>query len=157
MRKARMFAALLSAAALGVGLIGVGVHAAFTDSATAKASIATPASYGIVLTSTSPGVVGSGSHSLTLTGAPITSSGAGSLALAFQVENTGSIPATVTITPTDSLTSEFNDLLTGTPIVVTVPAGASSVTYNGGIGWGTLSDASLGKTESVTYTASASN
>ncbi|MGZ7080410.1 MAG: hypothetical protein ACXVJT_13435, partial [Thermoanaerobaculia bacterium] len=74
----------------------------------------------------------------------------------FRVDNKGTMPAVVTITADRSgLTSEFSDKLAGTPIVVTVPAGGSSVVYAGGMSWGDLTNASLSKTETVRYVVSA--
>ena len=155
MRKSRRIAGLLAAMGLGVGMIGVGVHASFTDSGNAQASVAT-GTFAITLHSDAAGVTGNDTKALSLNGGTLLSSAPGSKDLPFRVDNKGTMPAVVTITADRSgLTSEFSDKLAGTPIVVTVPAGGSSVVYAGGMSWGDLTNASLSKTETVKYVVSA--
>ncbi len=132
------------------------MHASFTDQATATESVKV-GTFAINLTSTTPNVVGSGTKALTLSAPDLLSSAAGSQPLTFQVNNTGSIDAQVTITAQDTLTSEFTDTLSGLPITVTVPAGGHTQVYTGGLQWGELSNASLGKTEQVKYVVSATD
>jgi predicted ribosomally synthesized peptide with SipW-like signal peptide len=168
MRKSRMFAGLMAAAALGVGLIGYGVHAAFTSSGTASASVAV-GTFGLDI----PAGVANATYgpagcnhtlanpctSITVNQPTITSSGAGSAPLSFTIANLGTIPANgVTMTASDTFSSAaFSDLYAGLPTGLSsgLAAGATSAPISAGIGWTALSDSDLGKSESVTYTVNA--
>ena len=150
MRKARKLAVILTCLGLGVGLIGVGVRASFTDSATAQANIKV-GTFGISISSSTPNAVVNG-KSITLSAPDIQSSAAGSSPLEFTITNTGSMPATVNVGAT-SLSTPFSDLL-GSQSQITIPVGGHH-DYNGGISWTELGNQQLGQSVSITYTVSA--
>jgi hypothetical protein len=167
MRKARMFAALMTVAALGVGLIGYGVHAAFTSAGTATATVAVgtfaldiPA--GVANATYGPTgcahTLASPCTTITVSEPAITTS-TGSDPLSFTIANLGTIPATsVSLVAADTFSSgAFTDLYTALPSGLSsgLAAGATSPAITGGIGWSALGNGDLGKTESVTYTVTA--
>lgn len=167
MRRARMLAALMTAAALGVGLIGYGVHAAFTSTgaATANVSVGTfaldiPA--GVANATYSPAgcthTLANPCTSITVSEPAITSS-TGSDPLSFTIANLGTIPATsVALVATHTFSSSaFSDLYTGLPsgLASGLAGGATSAPITGGIGWSALGNSDLGQSESVTYTVTA--
>lgn len=149
---------LFAAGGLGFGLVGSGVRAAFTDSATATESI-TVGTFGILLSSTTPGVVVGGSKgawTLTLNSPAITSSVAGNAPIEFTVTGNGSIPAIVHVAKGAAPASPFSDLMTTPPANVTLANGAHQ-DYNGGIAWTTLSSADESKSATVVYTITATD
>jgi predicted ribosomally synthesized peptide with SipW-like signal peptide len=150
-RKTRKVAVILACLGLGVGLIGVGVRASFTDSAAATANIKV-GQFGISISSTTPGAVVNG-KTVTLNSSDIQSSAAGSAPLEFTITNSGTMPATVNVSGS-SLSAPFSDQL-GATSQVTIPAGGHQ-DYNGGIAWSELGNAQLGQSVSITYTVSAS-
>ncbi len=154
-------AVMLAAGGLGVGLIGSGVRASFTDTGSATANVAV-GTFGISLSSSTPsavvvntGTAGSDTHTVTLTCPTIQASTAGSCPLDFKVTNTGSMPATVTVASSDGFSSPWSDNFTN-PGPQTIAAGGN-YDYTGGIKWTALSDADLGSSHSVTYTITATN
>jgi predicted ribosomally synthesized peptide with SipW-like signal peptide len=158
----RKAAGLLIAAGLMIGLIGAGVSATFTDSATAVANISV-GTFGIQVTSStanavvdsSSGQLGGWTHSVTLACPTIQSSAAGSCPLEFTVTNKGSMPATIVIT---AAVSGGDAQFSAIPVTATSPLAASAATdYNGGIQWSALSNGDLGANASVTYTITATN
>lgn len=159
MRKMRMYAALLAASALGVGMIGVGVHAAFTDSASATEQIAvgtmgltiSSSTSGAVVTNTGP--LNGGTHTVTYTCPTIQSSLTGSCPLDFKVGNAGSMPMTVSVASSDGFTGNFHDNFVNPGPEVIAPGG--NFDYTGGIKWDALGNGDLGSTHSVTYTITA--
>jgi len=147
-------AVMLAAGGLGVGLIGSGVRASFTDSASGTANISV-GTFGINITA-SNGVISGDKKSVTLTCPPIQSSAAGTCALTFTVTNVGTIPATVSVASnggSPAWAGAWSDAMT-IPAPQLVAAGGTE-TFNGGISWTTLSNADLGTSHSVTYTVSA--
>jgi hypothetical protein len=154
----RKIAGLLMAFGLTIGLIGGGVGAAFTDSATAVANI-NVGTFGITVSSATTGAVvvntgtaGSDVHTVTYSCPTIQSSVAGSCALQFTVTNTGSMPLTITVAAS-SPAAPFTAVAVAagpTPIAV-----SGHVDFNGGIAWPVLTDAQLGMSTSVTYTITA--
>jgi predicted ribosomally synthesized peptide with SipW-like signal peptide len=145
----RRIAIFLASGGAALALIGTGVAASFTDSATATANIKV-GTFGIAISSTTPTAVISG-KTVTLNCPDIATSAAGSCALNFTVTNTGTIPASVTVVAT-SLSAPFSDMFVN-PGAETL--GASGFTYNGGIQWTTLSNANLGQSVTITYTINA--
>ncbi len=153
MRKARKIAMVLASMALGVSLIGVGVNASFTSAATATDKIQV-GQFGVQISSTTPGAVLSG-NTITLNGATIQSSAAGSQPLEFTITNTGTMPALLHVASSDGMVAPFSDMLSPVPGDVTIPVGGHQ-DYNGGIQWGALGNAQLGQAVSITYTVTAS-
>jgi hypothetical protein len=149
----RKIAGLLVAFGLMVGLLGSGVGASFTDTATAVANI-NVGTFGIALTTTT-GTVDSTGKIVTCTTVSIQSSAAGTAPCSFTVTSTGSINPTITIT------ASVPASLGSDPVaaVGTLPAAfvlTAPYTFNGGLSWGTLDNSALGKSSSITYTISAS-
>src|SRR5579883_945723 len=94
-RSLRTGVVLLAAGAVGLGLIGSGVRAAITDSATATVN-ASVGSFSCQLSSTDPNmVISNNGHTATLNWPAIESSTAGSDYSNLTVKNTGSIPMVV--------------------------------------------------------------
>jgi predicted ribosomally synthesized peptide with SipW-like signal peptide len=165
-RKSRKLAGILAGLGLGVGLLGTGVFASFTDSATATDNIAV-GTFGITVSSTTPGATvvntGNGQHSVTFTAPAIQSSVAGQTALDFKVADTGSMPATITVASNGGMplfAAPWADLLSnpGAEQLSPSPISGSQINsydYTGGIQWGALSNSDLGSSHSVTYTVSA--
>jgi hypothetical protein len=154
----RKVAGLLIAFGLVVGLMGAGVGATFTDSATAVANI-NVGTFGIQITSSTTGAVidssagqlGGWTHSVTYSCPTIQSSAAGTCPLEFTITNMGSMPATITIVASTPAAP-----FTAVAITAVSPLAAGAHTdYNGGISWPTLGNANLGQSTSVTYTITA--
>jgi predicted ribosomally synthesized peptide with SipW-like signal peptide len=155
-------AVMLAAGGLGVGLIGSGVRASFTDSATASESVSV-GTMGITISSSTAGAMvvntgNQGTHTVTFTCQPINSSLAGSCPLDFKVTNSGTMSETVTVASnggSPAFAAPWSDNFTNPGPQVLATAGAS-YDYTGGIAWGALSNSDLGSAHSVTYTISAS-
>jgi len=152
-------AVMLAAGGLGVGLIGSGVRAAFTDSATATESV-NVGTMGILIASSTSGAVvvnsgpvNGGTHTVTYAAPTIQSSVAGSSPLDFKVTNNGSMSIVVTVVSSDGFVAPWADNFTN-PGPQTLAAGAS-YDYTGGIKWSTLGNSDLGSSHSVTYTITA--
>jgi len=145
----RRFATLLATAGLSLTLIGAGLGATFTDSATAGMTVEV-GTFNIDITSAQGTVVG---NTVTYTVPTIQSSAAGSAPFTFTVTSTGSIPAQIHVTAT-SPAAPFVDML---PLVAdfTLNQGESHV-FNAGLSWPELFNADLGMSTTVTYTISAS-
>jgi predicted ribosomally synthesized peptide with SipW-like signal peptide len=154
-------AVMLAAGGLGVGLIGSGVRAAFTDSATATESVSV-GTMGITVTSSTPGAVvvntgNQGTHTVTFTCPTINSSAMGSCPLDFKVTNSGTMSETVTVASnggSPAFAAPWSDNFTNPGAQVLATAGAS-YDYTGGIAWSALGNSDLGSAHSVTYTISA--
>jgi predicted ribosomally synthesized peptide with SipW-like signal peptide len=159
MRKWMTMSAIITMMAVAVGLIGWGVSAQFTDSAHASATIAV-GTFGINISSTTPGaVVSNSNHTVTYTAPTIQSSAAGSAGLSFTVTTTGSMPAHVVVSSdggSPALTAPWSDLFAN-PGPKDIAGNGGSLTYTGGIGWSELGNADLGSSRSVTYTVTATN
>lgn len=172
--KSRKIAGVVASAAAGIGLLGGGTYAAFTDSATATDNVSV-GTFGIAVSIPStlpPGVtetLNGNNVTCGLTTA-ILSSAAGSAPCTFTVKNAAgkTIPANVTVTSdlgspafsaqVNGAANEFSDIFpdSGQSGAKTlVPSGG--LTYNGGIKWGALDSHALGQSQSVTYTISASD
>jgi predicted ribosomally synthesized peptide with SipW-like signal peptide len=150
--KLRKIAATLMAAGLMLGLLGSGVGASFTDTATAVANI-NVGTLNVDISSTATGVVTVDGTSVTYTCPTIQSSAAGSCAFPFTVTSTGSIPANITVAVTSAPAAPFTDLLGSvTPFVLN--QGQAHV-FAGGVSWPALGNANLGQSTSITYTISA--
>ncbi len=142
----------LATGGAAIGLIGAGVGATFTDSATATENISV-GTFGIALSTTTVGAVVVDSHHVTFTCPTILSSAPGSCPLSFTVTSTGSIPATVTVSSVVTGDSSFTNSMVGggTPVLLSSPH-----TYSGGLQWtNPLTNADLGQSASITYTISA--
>ena len=154
----RKTAAALVALGLSLGLVGVGVGATFTDSASVVQG-ATVGSFGCTVSSTVPGaIVATDKHSVAFTAPDIQGSGQSSVPFPFTITATGSVGVQVHLTV--ALTNQgntFSDMLnpsltTGTQDVIIGPAPASH-SFAGGLKWGSLDNSYLGKAVSITYTA----
>ncbi len=160
MRNMRIKAAavILAAGGLGFGLMGTGVHAAFTDSGSAQANISV-GTMGIVVSSSTPGAVvvngGNGVHTVTLTAPALQSSAAGSLPIQFSIAlASGSMPVYVTVTKGAAPASPFSDMLAAN-VPSTLVTSSTPLSVNGGIQWTVLGNANEGQVASVTYTIQA--
>jgi predicted ribosomally synthesized peptide with SipW-like signal peptide len=147
----RAAAAALAVGGLGLGLIGSGVHAAFTSSGTATENISV-GTLSIQMSSTTEGAIVN-PDSVTLTTPTISSSSPGDAPLEFTVTNTGTMPALVTITAVGPGTSPFTDMLDAAA-VQSIPVGGH-LDYHGGVQWTMLSNQDLGTSRYVTYTVTA--
>ena len=155
-RYLRTAAVLLAAGGLGFGLVGAGVRASFSDSATATENIHV-GTFGISVSSATPGAVvvnAGGVHTVTYTAADIQSSAAASAPLAFTVTSTGTIPATIHVVKGAAPAAPFSDLMLANPADVILGNGAHQ-DYAGGIAWTELFNANQSQSVTVTYTISA--
>ena len=147
----RKAASVLMAGGLVLSLLGSGVGAAFTDSVTAALDI-NVGTFSCAITSTTAGDIALDGKSLQYDAPTIMSSTAGQAPMSFTVQNSGSIPAVLTITSAFSASvpdGVFSDMLVPAPVAL---AGLASTTYNGGIAWSELGTANLDEAVSVLYT-----
>ncbi len=149
LRKAAVTLAMGGAA---LTLIGVGVGASFTDSATATENISV-GTFALQLSSTQAGVNVVNDHTITYTVPTLTSSAAGSAPLAFSVKDNGTIPMS-SVTITAVVTGDGNFTSIAPPAAFPLAAGASQL-VNVGLQWGSLSNSDLGQSATVTYTIAA--
>ena len=144
-----------------LALIGTGVASSFTDSATASENISV-GTLGITITSSTPmrrwstqerSRVSRFTPSPTLR-RPSSSSAPGSAHLQFTVNNTGTMDVTVSVSSSDQMQDGFTDVL-GSPQGIPIAAGGHH-DFDAGLQWlSGLTNASLGKTYSITYTITA--
>jgi hypothetical protein len=151
-------AVMVAAGGLGFGLIGTGVHAAFTDGGVATENVSV-GTFGITISS--PGAVVTGGHGAWVVtyNAPQINSSAANLTgdpFPFTVTSTGTIPALIHVVKGAAPASPFTDLMASNPADVTLSGVGQSQTYNGGMAWGALSSANEGQTYSVSYTITTS-
>lgn len=146
----RKIATLLVALGLTLGLLGAGISATFTDSATANMSVSV-GTFNIDLSSSTPGAVVNGGN-VSFTVPSLQSSAAGSAPFVFTVTSTGSIPALIHVTATTPA-APFTDAL-GPVADFTLTQGQAHV-FNAGLAWPELFNGDLGKSAAVTYTVSA--
>jgi hypothetical protein len=175
MFKTRQIAGVLAGVGVGVSLLGAGVYASYTDSATATANVGV-GSFGCQVSSPG-GLVSSDGKSVTVNNPGILSSASGNAETTAMVTNTGSIPAVVhwteAITPAQSsgLWQPQGDMgyatgSTGNPMStnITLQPLASSNPYTIGFMWAELGtgvpgnngNAYLGQPFQVVYTAACS-
>ena len=147
----RKAAGLLVAAGLMLGLVGAGVSAVFTDSATATTTIHV-GTFNIDISSSAPGVVTVDGTSVTYQCPDILSSVAGSCAFPFTITNTGTIPANITVSATTP-PSPFSDMLGA--VAPFQLAGGAHHDFAAGIQWTELGQGNLGQAVSITYTINA--
>jgi hypothetical protein len=157
----RKVASVLVGLGLVIGLMGAGIGASFTDSASATANISV-GTFGISISSTTLGAVpvntgtpGNSVHTITYACPTVQSSAAATCPLQFTITNTGTMPATITVAGalgTGSDTAFSVIAVAAGP--TTIPVGGH-VDFNGGISWGVLGNGDLTKTASVVYTISA--
>ncbi|MDP9467685.1 MAG: hypothetical protein M3P32_02935 [Chloroflexota bacterium] len=146
----RKIATLLVALGLTLGLLGAGISATFTDSATGTTTVSV-GTFNIDLSSSTPGAVVTGGN-ISLTFPTIQSSAAGSAPLVFTVTSTGSIPALIHVTATTPV-APFTDRL-GSVADFTLTQGQTHV-FDAGLSWPELFNGDLGTSAAVTYTVSA--
>jgi hypothetical protein len=143
---------------LVVGLIGGGVGAAFTDTATAVANI-NVGTFGMTISAVAPtggtAVVSLDLHTVTISCPTIQSSAAGSCVSAITITSTGSVPLKFGVA-VSAVTSPFTSAQGPLPMVAnpTLTQGQTFV-FNGGLVWPELGNAQLGQSYSVTYTITA--
>ena len=148
----RKMAATLMAGGLLLSLLGSGVGASFTDTATAGMTIHV-GTFGIQLSASGPGItVSPDNHTVTFAPDTIQGSGAGSLPFNFTVTSTGTIPALISVSATTPA-SPFVDLL-GSVTPFTLTQGQTH-TFNAGLSWPELTNSQLGMSTGITYTISA--
>ncbi len=154
---------MLAAGGLGFGLVGSGVHAAFTDKGTATVGVSV-GTFGIKLATSSANCTADGSsQAWTVTCAypagTVIGSAAGSFPVAFTVQDTGTIPghfnvAAGVITGQVAGATQFTDLLA--PVVnQAIAAGATSAPINAGLSWAELVNLNEGQMVSITYAVTA--
>ncbi len=146
----RKIATLLVALGLTLGLLGAGISATFTDTATGTMTVSV-GTFNIDLSSSTPGAVVSGGN-ISFTVATLQSSAPGSAPFVFTVTSTGSIPALIHVTATTPA-APFSDVL-GPVADFTLTQGQTHV-FNAGLSWPELFNGDLGKSATVTYTVSA--
>lgn len=152
--KKRTLIILLATFGVAVGLIGWGVSAALTDSATATQTVKI-GNLAIEITSTNPDAVivnNGGVHTVTLASPDLMSSAAGTAPLPFTVKSLGSIGAIIHVVVTPPV-APFLSLLSP-PADVTLNQNESH-DYAGGLQWPMLGNADMGKSTSVVYTITA--
>ena len=151
----RKIAGLLAAGGLMVGLLGAGVGAQFTDSATASQNISV-GTMGITI-SAPGGVVSTDGHSVTVSCPDVVSSAAGFCKIPITVTSTGTIPVTVSIHTTIKPLAPFNDWQPGGAVGLGPLHQGETAEMDGGFWWNALDNSVLGKTYTETYTATATN
>jgi predicted ribosomally synthesized peptide with SipW-like signal peptide len=149
--RTRKIALMAAVAALALLLVGAGLRAAFTDSATATQNVSV-GTFGIELSSDTPGAVVVDDHTITFTADKIMSSAPGQAPFSFTVTSTGSIPVVIGVSATP-LSAPFSDLLGPVTDVPLVEGG--STTFDGGIAWTELGNDEIGDAVSITYTITA--
>jgi hypothetical protein len=155
----RKIAATLVALGLTLGLLGAGISATFTDSASATMSVHV-GTFSMSISAVAPAggsaVVSPDGKSVTVTCSDIQSSAAGSCISAITVTNTGSIPMQVGVAvagPAAPFTSALGPI---PPVAGPTLAQGETYVVNGGLSWPSLTNAQLGLTYTVVYTFSAS-
>jgi hypothetical protein len=154
----RKIAGLFAGFALATGLIGAGVGASFTDTATAVANVKV-GTFGLSITSTTQGavVVNTGSagndvHTVTFQCPPIQSSAPGTCPLQLTLTNTGTMPINVAVS-WSTVAVPFQAI--PLPPLYGIVVGDHIDISQAGIMWQALTDANLGQSYSVTYTFTA--
>jgi predicted ribosomally synthesized peptide with SipW-like signal peptide len=157
--KSRRLAGTLAVLGLGVGMLGTGVFASFTDGGTATQSVSVGTMH-IQLANNSGGTLSNNNQTLTGSSGTLVSSAASTPAslFNFDIKNTGTIAATVTVTSGVTGDPSFSDALSlGSTGVQYVVAGGTSKTITGaGFKWGVLGNGDEGLSATLTYTISAS-
>ncbi len=160
---------VLACMGVGLGLMGAGVYASYSDSATASQSIDVSGQFACALSSTDHNwVISPDGHTATLDWGTLNSSsnqpGASPLYSDLTIANTGSIPEVVKWTVTHGGTIDFQPTgrmgytagspdMTGAGNNVQLAPGASQNYTNLGFQWAELTNADLGKSASVSYHA----
>ena len=166
MRITRKFAGLVVTAGIALALIGAGVNASYTDSGSATDHV-TVGTFGCALSSTDPNmVISNGGHTATLNWPAINSSAAGSAYSNLTVTNTGSMAAivhwteatsgTITWQPTGRMGYTIGSTGNLLSTDLNLAAGANHSYSSLGFQWATLTNADLGASASVSYTANCS-
>jgi hypothetical protein len=145
----RKIAGLLAAAGIVGGLLGSGVGAAFTDQVQALQNI-NVGTFSCAISDGGGGVISNAGHTVTYSDFTIMSSAAGSDPFSFTVQNTGSIPDVLTVTPSGLGDAKFSVI--GDPFAAVPLAAGATHTYNTGVQWTELSNANLNEHGSVTLT-----
>ena len=149
----RKVVGLLAGFALAVGLIGAGVGAQFTSSVTAQENIKVGTFQCIISNASNGATIAGDGNWVSYTAPDIMSSAAGNAPFWFQVENTGSMPALLSVVMTTPPAAPFTSLPITPAGPVTLASLATQV-YNGGLQWPELTQANTGLTYSVMYTVS---
>jgi hypothetical protein len=144
----RKIAVLLAAGGLAVGLIGGGVGAQFTDSVKAIQNI-NVGTFSCVISDGGGGTISADQHSVTYDPYTIMSS-TGSELLHFTVQNTGSIPDTLTVTSPAVTNPPFS--IVGDPFAAVNLAPSATHLYNTGVQWTNLDNSWLGHSYPLTWT-----
>lgn len=157
MKSPRKIAGLLTAVGVGLGLLGGGVYAGFTDSGTATATQQV-GTFACTVSSTDPNAVQVDSHTITEQ-LPAIQSSSGSASMAnLSVKNSGSIPMSVYWTVTTSgdaakFVAGSDSLPVGAANAVTMQPNAILSYGPLPFTWSGLTNADLNNSASVTYTA----
>ncbi len=145
-----------------LGLVGVGVNSSYTGavSAVEHQSVGT---FGCTLSSTDPNAVGNGTNAVTINLPPIRASGSGNYENDLTVHNAGTITTVVHWTeatggtivwqPTGRMGYAAGTVADPMSTDLTLAGGASHTYSAVGFMWAELTNADLGQTASVTYTA----
>ena len=149
----RKTAAIIAVFALSLGLLGAGLSAQFSDSATATTSIHV-GTFAIQIVAPSDGVIAADGKSVTYSCPDIQSSVPASCALNFTVKDVGTIAAS-NVTVTAAIAGDGAQFSAVAVAPFTLAAGGTHAVA-GGISWTELGNGNLGQTVTVTYTISAS-
>lgn len=147
--------AALGIGAIAYGMIGSGVGANFVQSLTGTDHIQV-GTFNCALSSTDTNVtISDNGHTASVTLPAIESSTAGSALAPLTVTNTGTIPLAVNWNVTTSGSLFDSGAFTFAPVAQNVRLNSGiSHTYQTGFTWTTLGNADLGKSGTVTYSAS---
>lgn len=155
---------MLASAAAGLSLLGVGVHAAYIDSASATQNVNVAASNPVAcqVSSTDPSAspLNTLAHSVTFTPAQVSGSAGSAYIKDLTVKNTGQSYETVYWSVSQSGDPKFQVASDSLPLTqgaaITLAPGASQ-TYgtssNLGLSWSGLTNSDLTQTASATWTA----
>jgi hypothetical protein len=144
----RKIAGLLVVFGLTVGLIGGGVGASFFDNVFANQPVQV-GTFSCIISDGGGGVISPDQKSVTYSTVNILSSAPSSAPINFTVKNTGSIPQSLTVS-TSSVSAPFS--IINFPFAAVPLAVSATHTYNTGLQWGTLTNANLGTSGTVTWT-----
>lgn len=150
--KTRRIASITAAVAVVLAMVGAGVYASWSESATATQNLQV-GTFGLQIVEPSDGDIDPGGKSVTFTVPEIRDSAASSAPFSFTVESDGEIPIRVDADMTTPPAAPFF----GLPVVPdgdTVLHEGETVVFNAGIGWPELGWDELGDVTSVTYTIS---
>ncbi len=154
MKLSKRTALFLATGAGALGLIGAGVGASFTASATANEGISV-GTFGLVVASTTAGTISGDGLSVSYTVPAIQSSAAANAEFNITVKDTGSIAASNVHVAITTQTGDATFQSIALPADFNLAAGATSAPLTLGLVWPALQNTDLGQSASITYTITA--